>query len=419
MAASATQTSPGVYTVTVNGLTIPNVAANNLGAYGLSPSSLGSAAASTNIVNGTPQPLQQGSIAYGAVNVSPKTAPPIPDSLYQTTRTAIQNGSMTPQQAQQYLQSYVANGTYSGSVNTGVLFAPMQITQNGLQYNLGSDGTWQSASASVKGNTGNTTGSSIAAATGGVQYGSTGNSQLDSILQGVAGVANNLISTGYTIPQDLQITPSLVSDFLNYAHQVVDPYTQQQISSTIADVNANLQNLGTQYGNNMGQLIQDFGMNLASEQNTAAQSGTAFSGLRGVTENNLVNSTNRSLSSLGAQSSYDMGNAARTAAAAVGSQNAGGITLPTLSTGTVSTSGGSFGSSGTGSGLSYNYNPSLYTVGSIPSTGATNVANQEASYLSQYGTLAGAQSSSGRSPSDLIGMMSGLPANYQLPTNLS
>lgn len=36
MAATAEQTSPGIYTVTVNGMRIPNVPANNLGAYGIS-----------------------------------------------------------------------------------------------------------------------------------------------------------------------------------------------------------------------------------------------------------------------------------------------------------------------------------------------------------------------------------------------
>jgi hypothetical protein len=132
----------------------------------------------------------------------------------------------------------------------------------------------------------------------------------------------------------------------------------------------------------------------------------------------MAASTNRSLSSLASDTGYNIGSAARGAAADVGSANAGGINLPSLATGSVSLAGGSRGSSGTGSGLSYNYDPSIYTVGNIPSEAATNVNNQQNSYLSQYGTLAGAQSNSGRSTKDLLGLMSGLPANYSLPTNL-
>lgn len=287
----------------------------------------------------------------------------------------------------------------------------------GAQGTLTAMGAPPAGTGSGSGSSGGTTGQN--SGTGGVTFTSTGDSGLDSILSGIQGVANNLISTGYTIPSTLQITPALVSDFLSYAHQVVDPYTQQQISSRLADVNANLQDLSTQYGNNMGQLIQDFGTNLATEQNSAGANGTAFSGLRALDETNMAASTNRSLSSLAADSAYNIGSAARGAAADVGSANAGGITLPSLATGSVSLGGGSRGSSTTGPNLSYNYDPSIYSVGNIPSAAATSVNNQENSYLSQYGTLAGAQSNSGRSPSDLLGLMSGLPANYSLPTNLS
>lgn len=76
-------------------------------------------------------------------------AQPIPASLYQSTRAAIQNGSMTPQQAQQYLQSYISNGTYSGTVDPGTLYAPLSITQNGQTYQLNPDGTFKNAGATV------------------------------------------------------------------------------------------------------------------------------------------------------------------------------------------------------------------------------------------------------------------------------
>lgn len=305
-----------------------------------------------------------------------------------------------------------------GALPANATLDQMKAALLGAQSKLTAMGAPAGGSGTGSSTTGGTTGQN-GGNTGGVTVSSTGDAGLDQILGGIKGVADNLISTGYTIPSTLQITPGLVSEFLSLAHQVVDPYTQQQISSRLADVNSNLGNLATQYGNNMGQLIQDFGTNLATEQNTAGDNGTAFSGLRGLTENNLAASTNRSLSSLASDTGYNIGTAARAAAADVGSANAGGITLPTLATGSVSLNGGSRGSSGTGTNLSYNYDPSVYTVGNIPSAAATSVNNQENSYLTQYGNLAGTNSNGSRSMSDLVGMVSGLPANYSLPANLS
>ena len=70
---------------------------------------------------------------------------------------------------------------------------------------------------------------------------------------------------------------------------------------------------------------------------------------------------------------------------------------------------GSNGAYNTTGNANFNYDPSIYGVGTIPSTGIENANKQQQSYISQYGTLANAQSNSGRSVNDLIGMMSGLP----------
>lgn len=375
----------------------------------------------------TPTPV------YGAVNTQPVASAPAPTATGGSLPTsALQPGSTGP--AVQALQQWlVANGFMSqADMNTGPgVYGPkttaaVAALQNKLGVNNSSGPGYfgpqtiaavQNAISTTPAASGGTTGTTGGAS--GITVGSTGDPGLDNILNSIKGVADGLVKNGYTIPSTLQITPALVSQFLEYAHQAVDPYTQQQISARLADVNANLQNIATQYGNNMAQVMQDFGTNLATEQNNAANAGTAFSGLRGLTENNLAASTNRNLSSLASDAAYNIGNAARSAAADVGSTNAGGIVLPTLSTGTVSLAGGSRGTTGTGANLSYNYNPSIYTVGAIPSAGIQNVNQQEQSYLSQYGTLASAQSNSGRSVSDLLGLMSGLPAGYKVPSSLT
>lgn len=256
----------------------------------------------------------------------------------------------------------------------------------------------------------------------GISVPSTGNSNLDQIQKSITDLANGLITSGYTIPATLQITPALVSQFLQYAHQAVDPYTQQLLSSEITNVNADLSNQQTQFQNQQDQAVQQFGTQLASQDNAAGANGTAFSGQRQLTDNNLVNSTNRSLSSLMSNTAYNMGSTLRSGAANVGAANAGGFNLPTLAGGSVGLGGqlGSYNSTvTTGNNPSFNYNPSLYTVGAIPSAGTQNVNQLEQSYINQYGTLAGNNSNGSRNIGDLIGMMSGLPSGYSIPSNLT
>lgn len=258
--------------------------------------------------------------------------------------------------------------------------------------------------------TGTGTGGTIGTA-GGPQ--STGNPQLDSILSSLQRL---LDSNKAAIPPGLQITPELTQQFLTWAHQSVDPQTQQLIGSEIANINASLKNMQTDYESKKGEIVQDFGTKLADEQNTAGANGTAFSGLRNLTEENMANSTNRSLASLAADTAGSMGAGMRAAGANVGAANAGGINMPSLTGASVGIEGGSRGSVNGGNSLDFGYNPSLYTAGTIPSNQNTAVNNLAGNYLNQYTTLAGANS--GRSMGDLIGMVTGLPQGYSIPSNL-
>lgn len=302
-------------------------------------------------------------------------------------------------------------GAYQyGSPATGYFTQASQATaaaQN-LINNQGNSGS--------SGNTNPVTSNTGTGTTGAA--GTTGNNTSDSS-GGILGLANNILSSGYTIPTTLQITPALVSQFLSYAHQVVDPQTQQALQSEIASVNNDLQNQQTQYNLSQGQDVQNFGSQLMSQDNAAGSNGVAFSGGRQLADNNLVNSTNRSLASLNANAVYNASNSLQQAAGQVGSANTGAFSLPTFATGTVGVGGSQLGSFNQGGNASLNYNPSLYTAGTIPSSGATNVANLQGNYLNQYGTLAGNNSNGSRSIGDLIGMMSGLPSGYSVPNNLT
>lgn len=240
---------------------------------------------------------------------------------------------------------------------------------------------------------------------------STGDPNLD-MLQKTLSETLGSISQGYTIDPNLDPSqhPEIIKQFLDWAHQVVDPQTKQLITNNVANINADLANQAAQYGFSRDAIVQTFGTNLANEQETAGGSGTAFSGQRAINEGNLVSSSNRDLASLGATTGYNVGNTLRTGAANVGSSNTNLFQLPTLAGESVSASGGQRGSATPGGNLSYNYNPTSYAVSTIGNAGAEAVNNQQADYLRQYSTLAGNNANAGRSVQDLFGLITGKPA---------
>lgn len=253
--------------------------------------------------------------------------------------------------------------------------------------------------------------SSTNTSTGNTGITPTGNANLDAALGPLATQITQLASNGQ-IPSTLEITPALVGTFLSWAHSVVDPQTQAALSAEATNVNNAISNAVTNYNNQQAESVQGFGMDLLNEQDSSGKNGTAFSGMRNLQENNMVNSENRTLSTNAANTALSLGNTLNTGAAAVGATNAGMFNLPSVAgAGTVSNQGGSTGSyTASAAPLSLGYNPSIYVAGSIPSSGATNVGNQEANYLGQYSTLAGNNSNGSRSVNDLLGMITGAPA---------
>lgn len=252
----------------------------------------------------------------------------------------------------------------------------------------------------------------------------TGNSNLDTAQSGIASAIASGAANG-VIPPGLQITPALTAQFLTWAHQVVDPQTQQALTAEATNINNYLNDQQNQFNASQGEIEQGFGTSLATEQNAAGGAGTAFSGQRGVDEGNLQASANRSLASLRSTTDLNIGNALNSGTAAVGASNANMFNLPTIAPGSVSTLGGQRGSTsanGIEASGNFGYNPNNYTVGTIGSgttggAGAAAVNAQEANYLNQYNTLAANNSS--RSIGDLIGGISGLPAGYTVPAGLS
>lgn len=408
---TAKQLQNGNYQIFQNGQLVSTGSASVLGNYGLSPTQLSSGTSTSASVAPT-APIQTGGGAPA-----------------QTTQIAgvtkqLDPGMTDPQvlALQQFLNSNgfpVATAGPGSTGNETSYFGP--ATQAALQKYQAANGIVASGDpqSTGYGRVGPQTLSSIQTAVSkanstsggdngtntGITYTPTGNSDLDSVLEGITKLGTSLVTSGYTIPPNLEITPDLISKFLDYAHQNIDPYYQQKLTNEITGVNANLADLATQYNNQKAGVIQDFGTNLATEQENAGGNGTAFSGQRAVDENNMVASTNRSLSSLGSTAALQAGNALRTAGADVGSANTGQFNLPTFAGSTVSNTGGQRGSSSDGSPLALNYDPTLYKVGNVPAQNTTDVNTLKNTLLGQYGTLAGSTSASGRSVSDLLGMM--------------
>lgn len=246
---------------------------------------------------------------------------------------------------------------------------------------------------------------------------STGNDNLDKIQKSIADMIN-INPAQYNIPANLKITPALTATFLNWAHQAVDPQTQQLIRAEAANINTSLQNTETQYNQNVGQTVQDYGTKLAAQDEASAGTGTAFSGARGLADTNLTNTTNRTLASLGATTAANIGNTLQAGGAQVGSANTNLLNMPTLNNiGVNSANNTGINTTGTNRGnMNYNYNPSIYTAGAIPTSQNTALGNLQSNYLKQYSDLAANNSNGSRSMNDLLGMISGAPANA--PTNL-
>jgi hypothetical protein len=232
-------------------------------------------------------------------------------------------------------------------------------------------------------------------------------------------VASGVLSPGQTI------TPAMTGMFLQWAHQYVDPQTQQLINTQLTGVNNYLKDQGNQFNAQQGADIQQFAQSLATLQNQAGVSGRDSSGGLNLASNQLEAGTNRTLSSLLSSTNLNVGNALNQGASQVGSQNANQFNLPTIAGGSVSVGGtgaaggtvGGFNQSGAENNGDFGYNPNAYAAGVIPSTGSQNVANQQAQYIDQY-TKSGINNPT-QSIQDLLGGLTNKPAGATIPTNLS
>lgn len=223
------------------------------------------------------------------------------------------------------------------------------------------------------------------------QYGvpSTGSPSLDAILAQNVGTIQQKIKAGQTINPDLDITPALVGQFTQEAHTQADPYYQQQLSDEIDNINANLQNAQTQYENNVANSNTAFQQNLLATRNQDASEGNAFSGQRGLTEQQDLDVQNRNLANLASTAQTSIGGTLRQGGADIGqginglNGNQSNFQTPNIQTQTTNLNG-AYGGATAGNNLNYNYDPSIYSAGNLSSAYGKDLTDTQAQYQSNF-----------------------------------
>lgn len=354
--------------------------------------------------------------------VTPPITPTAPPKAIEPPSTNLQPG-MTGDAVKQ-LQDYLVSkgymlaadeatgpGTYGPKTTAAVVKMQQALGVNGGQY-AGYFGPQTIAALGkimpqeVAGSSAHLSTNGAPQMISGTNLESTGNPVLDSILKSMSGYIDNNLSLGNVVNPDLQITPDLVQKFLGEAHQQVDPYSQQQLTNEISGINSSLEALGKNYVYDQGNQQAQFQNALGQERNASGNNGTAFSGGRGLIEQNMLGAQNRSLGALDTRYGQDIGNKLREGANLVGNNSLGlnGTTadfkLPNLTPQTASLEGARGGVAGSNP-LDFNYDPTTYRTGSLASQYGLDLTNQSNQFLSNY--LKSASNNSARTFQNLNG----------------
>lgn len=231
-----------------------------------------------------------------------------------------------------------------------------------------------STPASAIGITGTPVAASPAAAPGAAQPGSTGalptkyqtgNAQVDAVLGSMYNFIQGNIASGKTLNPDLNIDANTIQQFINQAHQEIDPYYATLLGSVKDDLIANLQTNAQQYNATIGQEASTFKQNLLNTRENLAGAGLAFSGVRGQQEEQAQSTEQTTLDLDKLRAASTAAAAARQAEQQIGTSGVSGIAFPTVQPYSVSTAGE--GSVTPGSAAPY-FTPGGGSAGSVLGT---------------------------------------------------
>ena len=216
----------------------------------------------------------------------------------------------------------------------------------------------------------------------------TGNSTLDQGVQGAIQYVTGSLESGYKINPSLTAAniQNMLPQFIQETTQQLEPQLQQNLQQTFLQAGQTIQSLAASYTANQTADVQAYQKSLSQIMQGAPSPGQTQA------MQYLTTGTNQSLAALDASAAQQIGSTAQTAGAQLGTGgaalqgglNANGIAgmsglngysasdlmLPSLTSETVGM-GGPLGSQYAGSPqanslLNFQYNPSIYTSGSIP-----------------------------------------------------
>jgi len=167
----------------------------------------------------------------------------------------------------------------------------------------------------------------------------TGNEDLNNIIKSINDVLKTITDSGKIVNPNIDITPDLVKQWADQASAELDPYYKSQFDAIKDDLSTDLTYLTEQYSQVRKTQEATFKQNLATQRESESGAGTIFSGERLTREQQLAQGAERNMESLGTTMGYQAGKAGAAAERTIGSGGLTGLTSPTYSPISVSTTG--------------------------------------------------------------------------------
>ncbi len=162
------------------------------------------------------------------------------------------------------------------------------------------------------------------------EFPTTGDPNLDAILSEMQKRIDAAQAAGQMINPRIELTPAEVKKFLDQATDEIDPYYAEQVKMIRADLDRNLDELNQSYEQTKEQYQADFQKNLGSKRESLADTGLAFSGVRGQQEKSLVDDQNRELEATALTASSRAKKVIADTESRIGSRNLGSLLMPNL-----------------------------------------------------------------------------------------
>ncbi len=182
-------------------------------------------------------------------------------------------------------------------------------------------------------------GQSGGSAIGGTGFPSTGNPELDAILQRLDKMIQDQAAAGKKFNPNIELNAETVQKFLDQATSEIEPYYANQIKVIKDDLVRNLQASQQMYESQQDQREAEFKKTLSGNREQAAGAGLTFSGVRGAEEKALVDNTNRELNFAAVSAANNAANTFSGAEKTVGSRSLADLGFPGISNFQASTDG--------------------------------------------------------------------------------